>query len=132
MPTLITGLLQKYNALNQVHGETKALWESQTMKLHEETARSQLMSESESSVKDALDRQMTAVSAQSEDLLVKLHAAEERAAAAEAAMREAAAAEAAMRNLMTVDISHRHFASQTTVQLMTAGVLNVTNLTPRD
>jgi hypothetical protein len=125
VPTLITGLLQKYNALNQVHGETKALWESQTMKLHEETARSQLMSESESSVKDALDRQMTAVSAQSEDLLVKLHAAEERAAAAEAAMREA-------RNLMTVDISHRHFASQTTVQLMTAGVLNVTNLTPRD
>lgn len=48
---------------DQVYLETKALWERQTMKLHEETARSQLLTESESSHKDALDRRMTAIEA---------------------------------------------------------------------
>lgn len=94
----MTGLLQKYNALNQTYGETKALWEKQTMRLHEETARSQLMAENESRAQSAMDAQVTRVeakrAAETEDLRVKLRAAEERAEAAEIAMREA-------RDLMT-------------------------------
>ena len=50
------------------------------MKLHEETARSQLLTENESNRRDAVDKQVTAAEAkhagEREDLLAKLHAAE--------------------------------------------------------
>ena len=52
------------------------------MKLHEETARSQLLTENESNRRDTVDKRVTAVeakhAAEREDLLVKLHAAEVR------------------------------------------------------